>query len=197
MPSLNVETGDNGKIEISTCMANGCIEYYEGEKWVKFRYNENIKRDNVDGQVVKEFDLMKRQKYKEYVDRFVEGLTDRIDVNNLHEAVKDIYGVYKAFMDEYSKGRKYIGMKIKGLGFRGIYVVFHMRYEETEGKYHVIIQLEAKKDGEELSYYFDGEVKDPYVVIPKEFMRTAGLLVLFSEYINKPPLEQSQDQSKA
>jgi len=198
MPTLNVEVGENGAIEISTCMAHGCVEYYEGEKWIKFRYNEEIDRDDVDAEVIKDFNLMKRQNYKEYVDKFIEGTAVRIDENNLHDAIKEIYSVYKSFMDEYAKGRKYVGIKIKGLGFRGIYITFHMRYEETEGKYELIIQLEANKDGEGISYYFNGkEVKDTYTEAAKEFRRAAGLLMLFAEYINKPPLEQSQAQEKA
>jgi hypothetical protein len=198
MPTLNVEVGENGVVEISTCIAHGCVEYYEGEKWIKFRYNEEIKRDDNDVEVIKDFNLMKRQGYKEYVDKFIEGTVVRVDEGNLHDSIKEIYSVYKSFMDEYSKGRKYIGIKIKGLGFRGIYTTFHMRYEETEGKYELIIQLEANKDGEGISYHFNGkEVKDPYAEAAKEFRRAAGLLMLFAEYINKPPLEQSQAQEKA
>jgi len=83
------------------------------------------------------------------------------------------------------------------LGFRGIYTTFHMRYEETEGKYELIIQLEANKDGEGISYHFSGKVKDPYEEAAKEFRRAAGLFMLFAEYINKPPLEQNQAQEKA
>jgi len=197
MPTLNVEVGENGNVEMSACMAHGCIEYYEGEKWIRFRYNEDIERDGNDVEVIKDFNLIKRQNYKEYVDKFIEGVGVRIDENNLHDAIKEIYSVYKSFVDEYSKGRKYIGIKIKGLGFRGIYITFHMRYEETEGKYELIIQLEANKDGEGISYHFNGKVKDPYEEAAKEFRRAASLLILFAEYINKPPLEQSQDQEKA
>jgi len=197
MPSLNVEVRENGAVEISTCMAHGCVEYYENEKWVKFRYNENIEREDVDAQIIKDFSLVKRQDYREYVDRFIEGFSARIDENNLNEAIKDIYSVYKAFMDEYSRGRRYIGMKIKGLGYKGIYVMYRMRYEETEGKYKVLIQLEANKDGEGIYYQFDAEVKEPYRKIPEEFRRVAGMLMLFAEYIGKPPLEGSQDQEKA
>jgi len=197
MPSLNLEVGKNGTVEMSVCMAHGCVEYYDGEKWIKFRYNENIEREDVDAQIIKDFNLMKRQGYKEYVDKFIEGVAVRIDENNLHEAIKDIYSVYKAFMEEYSKGRRYIGMKTKGLGYKGIYIMYRMRYEETEGKYKMLIQLEANKDGEGLYYQFDAEVKEPYIKIPEEFRRVASLLILFAEYINKPPLEQSQDQEKA
>ena len=195
MPTLNVEAKENGAIEISTCMAHGCVEYYEGEKWIKFRYNEEIERDGNDVEVIKDFNLMKRQNYKEYVDKFIEGVAVKIDEK--HDAIKEIYSVYNSFMDEYSKGYKYIGIKIKGLGFRGIYTTFHMRYEETEGKYELIIQLEANKDGEGISYYFNGKVKDPYEEAAKEFRRAAGLFMLFAEYINKPPLEQNQAQEKA
>jgi hypothetical protein len=197
MPSLNIETGENGRIEVSVCMAHGCLEYYEGEKWIKFRYNEEINRDDVDAEIIKDFNIAKRQGYREYIDKFIEGVGVKIDENNLHDAIKEIYNVYKSFMDEYAKGRRYIGMKIKGLGFRGIYTTFHIRYEETEGKYELIIQLEANKDGEGISYYFNGKVKDPYEKAAKEFRRAASLLILFAEYISKPPLEQSQDQNKA
>ena len=197
MPSLNLEIGKNGTVEVSVCMAHGCVEYYDGEKWIKFRYNENVEREDVDAQIIKDLNLMKRQNYKEYVDKFIEGFSARIDENNLHEAIKDIYNVYKSFMDEYSKGRRYIGMKIKGLSFKGIYIMYRMRYEETEGKYKVLIQLEANKDGEGIYYQFDAEAKDPYRRIPEEFRRVAGLLILFAEYIEKPPLDQGQDQEKA
>jgi predicted DNA binding CopG/RHH family protein len=197
MPSLNLEVGKNGTVEMSVCMAHGCVEYYDGEKWIKFRYNEDIEREDVDAQIIKDFNLMKRQGYKEYVDKFIEGVAVRIDENNLHEAIKDIYSVYKAFMEQYSKGRKYIDMKIKGLGYKGIYIMYHMRYEETKGKYKVLIRLEVNKDGEGLYYQFDAEVKEPYIEIPEEFRRAAGMLMLFAEYVSQPPLEQGQDQEKA
>jgi len=194
MPSLNIDVGENG-IEISTCMAHGCVEYSETGKWIDFRYNEQIDKDDVNAQIIKEFKLMKRQNYKEYVDKFIEGFSVRIDENKLDEAVKDIYGVYKSFMEEYSKGRKYIGMKIRGLGFKGIDTIFRMRYQETGGLYRVIIQLDVHKDGEWLTYYFDAGIKDPYTEVPKEFRRVAGLFMLFAEYINKPPLEQVQEKA--
>ncbi|MCI4409968.1 MAG: hypothetical protein JHC26_12815 [Thermofilum sp.] len=184
-------------IEISTCMANGCIEYYENEKWVRFRYNEDIVRDDVDAIITKDFTVMKRQGYEDYINKFIEGISERIDENKLHDAIKDIYGVYKSFMDEFSKGRKYIGMRTKGTSYKGVYIVFYMRYEENGGKHRVIIQLEAIKDGERLSYSLDAETKDPYQRIAGEFRRIAGLLILFTEYVDKPLLEQNQDQDKA
>ena len=184
-------------MEFNVCMTGGCVEYSENEGWVHYQYSEHIighEGNPVrDAAVEKKIDLMKRNGYKEFVDRLINDDVPKIDEVDIPENVKDIFDIYKFFIDQCMKPRQYAGAKFKWTMPNLIYIYIRLRCEENNDGPWVIVDFEAEKINERLTYYYEANTVDPVGVMKKEVNHVMGLFALFAEYINKPIPEENKE----
>jgi hypothetical protein len=188
-------------MEFNVCMTGGCVEYNENEGWVHYQYSEHIighEGNPVrDVTVEKKIDLMKRSGYKEYADRLINDDVPKISEADVPESVKDIFDIYKFFIDQCMRPRRYAGMKFEWTTPNLINIYIRLRCEEKGDGSWVIVDFEAEKINERLTYYYEANTVDPVGVAKKEVNHVMGMLVLFAEYVGRPAQEGGQDQDQS
>jgi hypothetical protein len=201
MPMVSIRADRETNVtEFNVCLASGCVEYNENEGWVHYLYNERIigHEENPvrDATIEKKIDLMKRGKYREYIDRLINDDVPKFSEANVPESVKNIFDIYKFFIDQCMKPRRYAGVKFEWNLPNLIYIYIRLRCEENRDGPRVIVDFESEKINERLTYYYEAETVDPVGVMKKEVNHVMGLFALFAEYVSQPIQEEGQGQGQ-
>jgi len=197
MPTLTIEKGQNGEaIEVNVCLASGCIEYYEDKEQIRYDYNEHIlgreKAPEETTQITKVIRLIKRENYKDYLEKLIENYVIHFDEGNLPKDVKKVYDVYKFVLEQCKNNPGYVGIKIEGKTERGVYIYSLIRCDERSGRTRVIVDFKVETHSESLLYYYDTMTVDSAGILKREVERVMVLFTLFSEYVSQGTQSQNQ-----
>jgi hypothetical protein len=166
------------KVEVWMCLELGCVRYEELSDWV-FVSLDDRRKDGL--RVTKSLAVKKRERYSAFVEDFMNNElptiteTPKADEDELLEA-------YRFVSKRVKSGIRYVGTKIELTTPRGVRVYYRVRHEERSDGIHVVVEIEAEKDGEKITYTVFGTTNNANAAI-EEAAKAIGAYILFTEYI--------------
>ncbi|ADJ54230.1 hypothetical protein HAV1_gp07 [Hyperthermophilic Archaeal Virus 1] len=164
-----------GEIELEICGSLFCVELRDKGDLVRLYYEEyNDKRGEALMLV-----LVKKEGYKEYVEKFAEFDLPEVPIDSPNEKNAEFYTTYKSALDLYNEGKRtslYTKWEEGGMTISLSIMMF---------KRVVDVDLDVFYSPYRLHYNFNAESKRPQVLLAHRIQDVIGLYTLFEEYVRK------------